>query len=49
MILTLGFLGPNGDWPLSAKAEGSLTARTNYSNAPPLPPNSLKSLEEVVK
>ncbi|KAD3066800.1 hypothetical protein E3N88_34680 [Mikania micrantha] len=22
-----GFLGPDGDWPLSAKAEGSLTAR----------------------
>ncbi len=29
-ILTLcqeGFLGPDGDWPSSAKAEGSLTAR----------------------
>ncbi|KAD5318097.1 hypothetical protein E3N88_18043 [Mikania micrantha] len=23
-----GFLGPDGDWPLSAKAEGSLTARS---------------------
>ena len=22
-----GFLGPDGDWPLSVKAEGSLTAR----------------------
>ncbi|TYG85089.1 hypothetical protein ES288_A13G025300v1 [Gossypium darwinii] len=22
-----GFLGPDGDWPSSAKAEGSLTAR----------------------
>ncbi|KAK8590172.1 hypothetical protein V6N12_024554 [Hibiscus sabdariffa] len=25
--LRAGFLGPDGDWPLSAKAEGSLTAR----------------------
>ncbi|KAB2009605.1 hypothetical protein ERO13_D10G160332v2, partial [Gossypium hirsutum] len=23
-----GFLGPDGDWPLSTKAEGSLIART---------------------